>query len=73
LVPSLSPGGCSSALPQLNLSSNMLKDRAIVSLMKGFEANRSLKELDVSYNLWEDVGASAIGKMLVRCPMRMAD
>ena len=50
---------------QLNLSSNMLKDRAIVSLMKGFETNKSLQELDLSYNLWEDAGAAAIGKMLV--------
>ncbi len=50
---------------QLNISSNQLKDRAITSLMKGFETNTSLRQLDISYNLWEDAGAHSVGKMLV--------
>ncbi len=54
-------------LPQLNLSSNGLRDRAVVALLKGVEANNSLQVLDLSYNLWEDTGAAAMGRALVRC------
>ena len=52
-------------LGQLNLSSNSLRDRAIVALTKGIEGNSSLQALDLSYNLWEDSGAAALGRALV--------
>ena len=61
---------------QLNVSSNGLHDLPIIHLARALEKNKSLTELDISYNLWEDTGAAAVGKLLVRavcCQRKAAD
>jgi Leucine-rich repeat (LRR) protein len=56
-------------LKRLNISSNQLRDMQVTKVLKALELNSSVEELDVSYNLWEDGGAAAIGSLLVRSPM----